>query len=77
MNKKLMDILEDLARHSHQAKGTDSYYPICTQVHDQIIGLFRECLPKKAEHEIRNGEYEDGFVDGINRTIDQAQKNMN
>ena len=90
MNKKLMEILRkelEIAYHKgasdanrlRQGISVDNDWDLeikSTQAHDQIMELWKECLPKKAEHEIRNGAYEDGFVDGINRTIDQAQKNM-
>ena len=68
MNKKLMEILTWFYER----------HPGVTpkQAHDKIVELWKECLPKKAKHGIRDGEYENGFVDGINEAITQAQKNM-
>jgi hypothetical protein len=46
------------------------------QFKQQLLAYFRGIVPKRAEHEIRNGEYEDGMVDGINKCRDEILKRL-
>ena len=42
----------------------------------ELKDKIRKCIPEKAEHEIINSEYEDGFVDGINKHRATILKNL-
>jgi len=44
--KSVREILEDLARHSHQAKGTNSYYPIVEKALSEIDAYRKSKVPK-------------------------------
>ena len=73
MNKKLMDLLKILpvdilrASEGYINKTVDEVY---TQAHDQIIELWKECLPKKFTGKLAPTRR------AYNQAITQAEKNM-
>ena len=81
--KRLMEILENLSMelfHCDSRKPDVRQRPI-SQAHDQIIGLFRECLPEKYHKEdiSEQSSLTDErkiWIKGFNQAITQAQKNM-
>ena len=84
MNKKLMEDLRGALargycteRNKHKVLDPDLIEDMVTQAHDQIIELWKECLPKKREviKELY-GNATNTANYGFNQAIDQAQKNM-
>ena len=75
MNKKLMEILENIKigeeYDNYDILLKDYDEDIIREAHDQIMELWKECLPKK-EANTEVSEYYSGF----NKAITQAQKNM-
>ena len=79
MNKKLMYLLNGLAsafRKYPDSNPTDKQtFKDVSQAHDQIIELWKECLPPERISTDKMG-YTSSEDDGFNQAITQAQKNM-
>ena len=80
-SEKLMEILKELKNCDGEVLFGYSGYYNCQaeklqQAHDQIIELWKECLPKEEWCEcIGNCQHEDD-TRGFNRAITEAEKNM-
>ena len=86
VNEKLMEILDKIMQWNGKGSdGTDlwavsqeAYYSEkkrrLTQAHDQIIELFRECLPNKKEMDVLDDM---GETIGWNDAITEAEKKIN
>ena len=69
----LRKILEELCRKSHQAKGTDSYYPFIDLAHQQILAL----IPKKIRCKCMNaGQGQCRYCERYNEAISEITHNL-